>query len=86
MTPKQRMVLQAIAEWTPRSGRTHPDHRDITMHCGGEYCRADWAHRAIRALLADGLIEVVRIHRGARTYRPTPAGWDAIGKKMDGAA
>jgi predicted transcriptional regulator len=77
MTPKQSLVLRAIAEWEPRDGRTHPDHIDIAWHCGRGNA-SDWAHTAIRSLLSDGMIEVVRVHRGARTYRITQRGAEAL--------
>lgn len=49
MTPKRVAVLQAIND------RPDATHHDIAVACGREYCKADWAHDAIRVLIKGDL-------------------------------
>lgn len=76
LTPKRKQVLSAIVA---RAADTEaPCHHRIAVDCGKEYCKADWAHSALRELYVAGYIEHVGRDLGARTWRPTDAGRAAL--------
>lgn len=76
LTPKRKQVLLAIV--ARASDPRAPCHHRIAVDCGKEYCRADWAHSALRDLNAAGYIKAVGRDLGARTWRPTDAGRAAL--------
>lgn len=78
LTPKRRLVLTVIRDWTPRNGRNFPDHRAVAVACGKAYSSADWAHEPVRALIAMGFVSVTGRAHGARMYAITDAGRAAL--------
>lgn len=77
MTEKRLAVLRALAAYHPAD--REPDHHQIAVACGRDYCAADWAHAPLRDLEKAGLVEVAGKRTfGGRLWRITKAGRERL--------
>lgn len=81
ITPKQRMVLEAVCDLYQRHAE-HPDHHRIAVECGKEYSSADWAHDSLRKLERLRLISSVgkASPYGGRRWKINESGLKLLGR------
>ncbi len=79
LTDKQRRVLSVLARVDERKDCL-PDAREVAQGCGEHSRASDWARASLQDLRKRGLVELAgHAMSGARTWRITSAGREALG-------